>query len=842
MPETASSAALCEHVRETIASEIEMFDVLVVTDAGELRAHHEAGSMPGARLAVVTDAAAPLTETDRLLLEIARAGKVVRTWCTLTDRGRRVANETARTLKRHLPNGDRVLHIADPAPHAWQPIVDPFMDLVNGARTTFPPAERKAPRDAGQGGSAQPPPAQFDTDPESIARRIIRTFGDELLIVAPAQHDRRGFSTGYALDESGIWRATGDPWARWLVKVAGMMRIEAANSGLDDKALPHTLAAISRIKRPGMVDPVQQMLAAALTVMREEGEPCRNVTTCRADDLDADLRYLGVANGVVDLDTGDLLPRDQGRTHLVTIRCPVEYHPDAKHPALDKLFSAWSPETLAWWHGVLGHSLRALPKRFYFAVGPPDSGKSTLGTALSKALGRYMRTAAPDVLQKRSRSSETQLTPGLRAWHRPTRIVWINEIKETAINERLTKDLTGGGDRLSARGLHEDLVEEDVTATTFATCNPESIPHLKLTDSGMRSRYRELPYPVARTLDPELKPTLCADPDAQRALLAWLVAAAVDTVVEPDDVPAVQAATTERVRDDAGEIGAFSRRIVRADGVLTVPQAWQAWCEHNGETEEAKEPGGIGKRRLSSALCDHVPDFRKPQQISVNGRNVRGWRGWRLLSLEEAEAQETPPAKEVAEQAIHDLIAAFPELSDDSHREVRQELFKIMHPLMWDGIYDDLVVQALGKETLDQETFEAWRQAGLPDRDAAVLARMDDIELLVKIADLRIEAERPKSPAYEQARDRFTDTIDKKCPAGGDAPRALHYLRRADQELGGDATATELAAAAVNLVVADANEELPFEPRACVAVPELEATIKELCGLAPDSRGSPARG
>ena len=90
-----------------------------------------------------------------------------------------------------------------------------------------------------------------------------------------------------------------------------------------------------------------------------------------------------------------------------------------------------------------------------------------------------MRTAAPDVLQKRNRSSETQLTPGLRAWHRPTRIVWINEIKETAINERLTKDLTGGGDRLSARGLHEGLVEEDVTATTFATCNPESIPHLK---------------------------------------------------------------------------------------------------------------------------------------------------------------------------------------------------------------------------------------------------------------------------------------------------------------------------------------------------------------------------
>ena len=638
MPETVVG----EHVRETIAAEIELFEVLVVTDAGELRAHYEVGSMPGARLAVVADPAAPLTDTDKLLLEIARAGKVVRTWCTLTDRGRRVATETARTLNPHLPTGDRVRHMTEPSPRDWQPLVDPFMDLVNGARTTFPPAEKKARHDAGQSGT-EPVSAQFDTDPESIAQRIIRTFGAELLIVAPAQHDRKSFSTGYALDENGIWRDGGDPWARWLVKIARTMRAEAAHSGLDDKALPPTLAAISRIKRPGMVEPVQQMLDAALRVMREEGEPCPDVTTCPAEDLDADVRYLGTASGIVDLHTGDLLPRDQARTHLVTIRCLVEYHPDAKHLALDKLFSAWSPETLDWWRGVLGYSLRALPKRLYFAVGPPDSGKSTLGTALSKALGRYMRTAAPDVLQKRSRSSETQLTPGLRAWHRPTRIVWINEIKETAINERLAKDLTGGGDRLSARGLHEDLVEEDVIATTFATCNPESIPHLKLTDSGMRSRYRELPYPAAKTLDPELKPTLCADPDAQRALLAWLVAAAVDTVAEPDDVPAVQAATTERVRDDAGEIGAFARRIVRGDGVMVVPQVWQAWCEHNGETEEAKEPGGIGKRRLSTALCDHVSDFRKPQQISVDGSNVRGWRGWRLMPVAEAEAAAAKP-------------------------------------------------------------------------------------------------------------------------------------------------------------------------------------------------------
>ena len=88
---------------------------------------------------------------------------------------------------------------------------------------------------------------------------------------------------------------------------------------------------------------------------------------------------------------------------------------------------------------------------------------------------------------------------------------------------------------------------------------------------------------------------------------------------EPDDVPEVHAATIERIRKGAGEIGEFAQRIVRGDGVLTVAQVWQAWCEHNGEQIQAQEPGGIGKRRLSKALYDHISDPPKPQQISLRG-------------------------------------------------------------------------------------------------------------------------------------------------------------------------------------------------------------------------------
>ena len=840
MPETATTVA--EHVRKTIADELELFDVLVVTDTADLRPHHEAGRMPNARLVVVDDPAAPLTDADKLVLEIARAGKLVRTWCSLTEGGRRIAHEAAQTLNPHFPDDARVLHITDPPPHAWQSLVDPFRDLVNGARARLPAAVAKKParRDRRRGG-----PAWFDTDPESLAQRIILNFGAELLIVAPPVHDRKGFSTGFALDEHGIWCAAGDIWARWLVKISHKMRVDALDAGLDDKALPPTLAAISRIKNPRMIEPVQQMLDAALRELREKGEPCPDVTTCPAEHLDADLQYLGAANGVVDLHTGELVEPEQARGHLVTLRCPVEYHPDATHPALDKLFAAWSPRLMGWWKGVLGHSLRGLPKRLYFAVGPPDSGKSTLGTALSKVLGRHMRTAAPDVLQKRNRSSETQLTPGLRVWHRPTRIVWINEIKETAINERLTKDLSGGGDRLAARGLHEDLVEEDVTATTFATCNPESIPQLKLTDSGMRSRYKELRYPKATTLDPGLKPTLCNDPGAQRALLAWLVAAAVAAPVEPDDVPEVHAATIERIRDDAGEIGEFARRIVRGDGVLTVAQVWHAWCEHNGEPMNAQAPGGIGRRSLSKALSDHIFDLGKPRQITVDGNNVRGWRGWRLLTEEEAQrataeqAEKTQPAADYApspeaEQAIRDLLADFPD--DFVFQGVtlgRRTLYDCLLQLSKDRllslryVYQDghHLAEHLQKYEPPTISVDSMKQV-FRDRDDGTLAGWL-LSLSIHFLASEADHKRPAGPAYEQAKARFKSMTKTTAREESALSRLLGAARQLDSV---EANTEVLAQKAIELSVegSDSTQKQRWE-RWFDA--DVEAAIKELLGL-----------
>ena len=83
--------------------------------------------------------------------------------------------------------------------------------------------------------------------------------------------------------------------------------------------------------------------------------------------------------------------------------------------------------------------------------------------------------------------------------------------------------------------------------------------------------------------------------------------------------------------------GAFARRIVPGAEVLTIADLWRSWCAHNHEPQDANEAGGIGKRRLSGALRDHVNGLPAPTPFSHRGAKVRGWRGWQLLD----EAPET---------------------------------------------------------------------------------------------------------------------------------------------------------------------------------------------------------
>ena len=66
MPTSCELDRLKASVTSNVSEELELFDVLVVTDAGDaLQAKMAAGYLPGARVASVTDPAAPLSDPWR---------------------------------------------------------------------------------------------------------------------------------------------------------------------------------------------------------------------------------------------------------------------------------------------------------------------------------------------------------------------------------------------------------------------------------------------------------------------------------------------------------------------------------------------------------------------------------------------------------------------------------------------------------------------------------------------------------------------------------------------------------------------------------------------------------
>lgn len=67
----------------------------------------------------------------------------------------------------------------------------------------------------------------------------------------------------------------------------------------------------------------------------------------KLEQLDANCRYVGTQSGVVDLATGALLSRAEGRKHLVTRSTDVVYEPNATHPALYGITSHLQPDVAA---------------------------------------------------------------------------------------------------------------------------------------------------------------------------------------------------------------------------------------------------------------------------------------------------------------------------------------------------------------------------------------------------------------------------------------------------------------------------------------------------------------
>lgn len=457
--------------------------------------------------------------------------------------------------------------------------------------------------------------------------RMIRLYAERLLAVRDAQDCYR-----LLVDNGhGVWRESPGQLEGWLTELLWQwFRV----------ALPqvNSPAAMARWVKQRHTQPARLRALDSTTAVVFAWER-RNIlppalTLAREQDLDADPRYLGAPNGVVDLDTGRLLTGEAARRCLVTRTLPDPFDPEASYEGVDKLFGHLEEQDREWLLNALGFALRGTPsRRLYLLVGETAGGKSTLFGALQAALGELADAVDPVTLLAPGRgASNTGPRPESERW--VTRRLLVCSEPVTGRLDWVGLKAKSGGDSLPHRLVHQNYgATKAVTASLFLACNPASVPMPPLEDAALAERVRVLNYPQVPEgqRDPRLGERL-RHLGARQALAALLIRHAVANPVPPEDVPSVAAARAALREEAIGEAGAWLQEVV-AEGTsedwLSTEALWRAARKAAGAPDDAPRAWNRTRRELI-ALAKNLLPLGNAVQYKRSGQRGRGWRGWKL--------------------------------------------------------------------------------------------------------------------------------------------------------------------------------------------------------------------
>jgi putative DNA primase/helicase len=162
-----------------------------------------------------------------------------------------------------------------------------------------------------------------------------------------------------------------------------------------------------------------------------------------------------------------------------------------------------------------------------FVYGPGASAKTTTVETIRASLGDYASVADFATFLAGHGDGDGP-TPGV-ARLAGARMVCASEVSAgQRFNPARLKALTGG-ERILARRLHRDPFEFDPAFTLWLAANER--PAIPANDDAAWRRLRLLPFPHVIPLeerDPAHKRALIHDPDERAAVLAWIVAGAID--------------------------------------------------------------------------------------------------------------------------------------------------------------------------------------------------------------------------------------------------------------------------------------------------------------------------
>ncbi len=305
------------------------------------------------------------------------------------------------------------------------------------------------------------------------------------------------------------------------------------------------------------------------------------------DDLDQRPWLLPLPNGTLDLVTGRLITPDPD--HLMTLRVPVAYDPQARCPRFERFVNelfAGNQRLVRFVQEYVGYCLTGSTSEAIMLIlhGKGSNGKSVLLDVLGALFGPYAKEAAPTAfIQTRQMDAVRNDLAALRG----ARFVTAIETNDNVRLDMATIKRATGGDRITARFLHKEFFSYTPAFKLVLATNAE--PDVPSADHGTWRRLRLVPfevqfgqpgYPPAENKEHLTRALLDELPGILNWALAGLARWRQEGLSRPDEVTRA----TAEYRDDQDVIAEFmgecvseGRRVPRRE----LYNRYVAWCEAN---------------------------------------------------------------------------------------------------------------------------------------------------------------------------------------------------------------------------------------------------------------------
>jgi putative DNA primase/helicase len=345
------------------------------------------------------------------------------------------------------------------------------------------------------------------------------------------------------------------------------------------------------------------------------------------DELDKDPWLLNVANGTIDLRTGELRPHR--REDYLTKMIPIDFRRDAGCP----LWIAHLTKIMAGNQGMLdflqrayGYSLTGITdeRLLFIQYGGGANGKTTTNEIASSVMGDYsFRIPSETLFVKRGGS-----IPNDVARLKGVRFAYCSEGERgKRLAESLIKDMTGG-DTISARFLYSEFFNFQPTHKVWFATNHK--PIILGTDNAIWDRIRLIPFKVRIPIEERIPKREMMDRFKEEfpGILAWMVKGCLDWqnygLGTPDEVKEA----TDEYRKEMDFLADFIEAccVVSNKSSVTVTDLYNALEEWT----EAKDLGTPSQKTFGTML-----EERGFQKRKVSRGKDRGKHKWFGIGIKE---------------------------------------------------------------------------------------------------------------------------------------------------------------------------------------------------------------